>query len=160
MADTIQIESDKKNWVKTLDDTLNDIDGQQTHWTNWSSDAVALINGFTNAVPGDQSQCLRTRQLVKNNGDVVLTDVAGVITNSGWNGADTAAFVLSSSVLVTMPEVIGLAGSVNASSDMQGVVSVGVGGEPGQWQFKLAGNRIDGQSGNLSGWIKFRFLIA
>lgn len=158
MVDKIQIEKDKKNWVKNLDDALNNMNAHFAHWTDWTNDGVVLLNGFTNVRPEDPNMCLRTRNLVRDNGDIIASDVAGTIYKNGWNGEEADAFQFSSDMFMSRPEVIGLTAGVASGSDLQAVAKINVGGKPGQWKFSLSAHHIDGQTGDIGGWLALRFL--
>lgn len=156
MADKYQIESDKKNWAKTVDDALNSAD---TYWTEWSQDGVVLVNGFKNAVPNDPNQCLKWRNLVRKNGQIVFSEVSGTINYGGsWKGDRQTAFKLPSSVQIRHPQLIGGVAPVNSGGVFEGTVSIGVGGSIGRWEMSLAGKRVDGAGDDLNGWISIDFL--
>lgn len=156
MADAIQIESDKKNWAKTVDDTLNSAD---TYWTEWSQDGVVLANGFQNAVPSDPNECLSWRNLVRRNGDIVFSEVAGRINYGGtWQGTSQVAFNLPHDVQLQRPSVIGSSAPVKNGSVLEGTVSLDIVVDGSQMKISLAGKRVDGAGDDLDGWITIHFL--
>lgn len=156
MADMYQIESDKKNWAKTVDDALNSAD---TYWTDWSQDGVVLVNGFQNAAPNDPNSCLRWRNLVRKNGQIVFSEVSGTINHSGlWEGDRQTAFKLPHSVQFSHPAMIGSVVPANNGSVFEGALSIYVNGNTDPWEMSLAGKRVDGASDNLDGWILIDFL--
>lgn len=156
MADKYQIEQDKKNWAQNLDDALNSAD---TYWTEWSTDGVVLMNGFVNARPNDPNMCLAWRNLVRRNGDIVFSEIQGIIYKDGsWPGDRIDAFQLPINVQIDRPGLIGSTAPVDSGNIFEGDVSLGINGSANQWTVSLAGKRIDGIGTNLDGWIDIHFL--
>lgn len=94
-----------QGWLQTLNNDLTDLDGSVIQRTNWEKANAVLLNGFSRAVDwGDVS----VRYLKNCRGDILETEIYGVVTKEKYDGTKTDFCVLTGVPLNGKP-VIGIA---------------------------------------------------
>lgn len=122
---------------------------------DWTSDGVVLENGFNLPDDSDAGR-ISWRTIGHSNGEVLFTDVSGVVITNNWKGGNTEFAKIGGAPIP--PRQIPIGGSivpyVNDANTGYAQITLGVSGNTTTMYM----NGYRENNGNIDGWLRFRIL--
>ena len=144
-----------QGWLETLNNDLTNLDGSVVQRTNWQKANAVFLNGFKKAVDGGD---VSIRYLKNGRGDILETEIYGIVTKEKYDGTKTDFCVLTGVPLSGRP-VDGIAQPA-VESTPTGFATVGISKEDytkHTLTLMIRGRRYENYS-YLDGWIGFHLI--
>lgn len=147
-----------RDWVKILDSNLKTLYGEDVYQSEWHTDGIVMLNGWANVNNSDEPHKLQWRSLKRQNGEVIYTEVTGLLGSSTWKGQKVDFAKIGGIPRPSRPSAVGAIMNSEVGQDNTGFAYVSIDWKDNCLVLSAEGSRFGQYGGALDGWRTFHLM--